>query len=116
MKTGNDWTNQASFISSQNVADFTSEKYWDEFFLTLPNRKQPFEWYADWKDFKNLVFRQLLTNGIEIKHIKDLAVLVIGCGNSTLSEQLVDSGMHLTDTNVQLVTKRCRAGLNVYCL
>lgn len=62
-------------------SDFASEEYWNEFFQK--RGKTPFEWYGE--------FWQLA--GTICNYIKKTdKLLIIGCGNSSLSADLYDSG------------------------
>ena len=59
---------------------FQVKDYWDKFFQ---NRSSPFEWYGEYLDLCHVLH----------KYIKQQnKILVIGCGNSKLSEDLYDVG------------------------
>ena len=63
-------------------AEFSSSSYWQEFFS---KRKEAFEWYGDYGSLC----------GILHKYVKmSDKLLVPGCGNSKLSENLYDAGIH----------------------
>ena len=61
-------------------ADFSSKKYWQQFFA---KRKSAFEWYCDTKLLYGVIQKYILQNN---------KILVPGCGNSTLGEDLFDTG------------------------
>lgn len=71
----------------QTLGDFTSKENWDNFF-TIRGHGDAFEWYAEWPELKDPL----------ISHLPSLSqsltpqILVPGCGNSSLSEQLYDAG------------------------
>ncbi|KAJ9541614.1 hypothetical protein OSB04_028120 [Centaurea solstitialis] len=74
---------QAELLST--LEDFTSKENWDKFF-SIRGTDDSFEWYAEWPQLHHLLLSQL--NGGEVQ------ILVPGCGNSRLSEQLYDAGFH----------------------
>lgn len=61
---------------------FKSKEYWDRFFL---KRKEAFEWYGDYFELSTILHKY--------SKVKD-DILVLGCGNSRLSEDLYDLGYH----------------------
>ena len=59
-------------------ADFQKADYWREFF---DKRQDPFEWYGTYWDLAHLF----------TKYVKQQdQILMVGCGNSELSEELYD--------------------------
>ncbi|CAF3972611.1 unnamed protein product [Rotaria sp. Silwood2] len=72
------------------VDEFRSRDYWDQFFDKVG--QEAFEWYSDFIDLANVL----------CKYIKSRdEVLVIGCGNSTLSNDLYDTGIeHITNIDL----------------
>ena len=56
--------------------DFASKDYWKDFF---DKRKDPFEWYGTYWDLAYL-FKKYVKQSDQI--------LMVGCGNSELSEEL----------------------------
>ncbi|CAF3414947.1 unnamed protein product [Rotaria sp. Silwood1] len=72
------------------VDEFRSRDYWDQFFDKVG--REAFEWYSDFIDLANIL----------CKYIKSRdEVLVIGCGNSTLSNDLYDTGIeHITNIDL----------------
>ncbi|XP_061439972.1 eEF1A lysine and N-terminal methyltransferase [Rhineura floridana] len=65
----------------RRVRDFASSDYWERFFRERGGRA--FEWYREWKELRTLLGRYLRPRD---------SILVVGCGNSELSEQLYDEG------------------------
>jgi len=61
---------------------FRQRRYWDDFFAKRGSRA--FEWYGGWADIK----APLLAIGAGTGRI-----LVVGCGNSSLSAEMYDAGM-----------------------
>ncbi|CAF1187438.1 unnamed protein product [Rotaria sordida] len=72
------------------VDEFRNRDYWDQFFDKVG--REAFEWYSDFIDLANIL----------CKYIKSRdEVLVIGCGNSTLSNDLYDTGIeHITNIDL----------------
>ncbi|CAM6106352.1 unnamed protein product [Calypogeia fissa] len=70
----------------KTLSEFSDPKYWDAFFKARGGR--PFEWYGDWK-----LISKLLTAKCELKaNNSEQKILIPGCGNSTLSEDMYDAG------------------------
>ena len=64
---------------------FQLKHYWDKFFA---RRDSPFEWYGEYADLCHVLH----------SYVKPAnKTLVVGCGNSKLSEQLYDAGYHAID-------------------
>ncbi|XP_053247141.1 eEF1A lysine and N-terminal methyltransferase isoform X4 [Podarcis raffonei] len=70
--------------------DFASSDYWERFFRERGGRA--FEWYGEWQDLRASLGRYLRPRD---------SILVAGCGNSELSEQLYDEG-YQDITNVDI--------------
>nr|XP_034978267.1 eEF1A lysine and N-terminal methyltransferase isoform X2 [Zootoca vivipara] len=70
--------------------DFASAGYWERFFRERGGRA--FEWYGEWQDLRASLGRYLRPRD---------SILVAGCGNSELSEQLYDEG-YQDITNVDI--------------
>ncbi|CAI5776318.1 eEF1A lysine and N-terminal methyltransferase isoform X3 [Podarcis lilfordi] len=70
--------------------DFASSGYWERFFRERGGRA--FEWYGEWQDLRASLGRYLRPRD---------SILVAGCGNSELSEQLYDEG-YQDITNVDI--------------
>lgn len=69
-----------SQLLPKSKSHFAREEYWDKFFKY---RKDSFEWYAEYEHLKPLLNRYIKQND---------CLLVIGCGNSSLSADLYDFG------------------------
>ena len=66
-------------------AEFQQQQYWEKFFS---KRSAPFEWYGQYTDLCDVLH----------KYAKPTSqILVVGCGNSKLSEDLYDAGFHRID-------------------
>ncbi|XP_062306207.1 eEF1A lysine and N-terminal methyltransferase [Osmerus eperlanus] len=74
----------------RTAEEFSSAEYWERFFKK--RGEKAFEWYGDYNKLC----------GVLHKYIKPRdKVLVVGCGNSELSEQLYDVGYrHLTNIDI----------------
>ena len=68
---------------------FQLKSYWEQFFS---KRSTPFEWYGEYTDLCHILH----------KYIKVASkTLVVGCGNSKLSEDLYDAGI-IDITNIDI--------------
>ena len=65
--------------------EFQVKEYWDSFFS---KRSKAFEWYGEYADLCHVLHKYLKSS---------CRILVVGCGNSKLSEQLYDAGFQLID-------------------
>ncbi|XP_054835158.1 eEF1A lysine and N-terminal methyltransferase [Eublepharis macularius] len=65
----------------RRAQDFGSAGYWERFFRERGERA--FEWYGEWEELREPLGRYLRPRD---------SILVVGCGNSELSEQLYDEG------------------------
>ncbi|XP_026542706.1 methyltransferase-like protein 13 [Notechis scutatus] len=74
---------EALRLLPRDARDFASSEYWDRFFRKRGERA--FEWYGEWSGLGPTLGRYL--------RLRD-SILVVGCGNSELSEQLYDEGYH----------------------
>ena len=68
-----------SKLLPKSVHQFAEEDYWNKFFK---NRKE-FEWYAEYNHLKDVFNKYIKFND---------SLLIIGCGNSSLSAELYDYG------------------------
>ncbi|KAM3619657.1 uncharacterized protein V6R79_011431 [Siganus canaliculatus] len=74
----------------RTAEEFSSAEYWERFFKK--RGEKAFEWYGDYNKLCGVLHKY-----IKIQH----KVLVVGCGNSELSEQLYDVGYkHLTNIDI----------------
>lgn len=64
----------------KSVEDFSSKRYWDSFFR---KRQNAFEWYGEYSDLCDVLHKYCKP--------KD-RILIAGCGNSQLSQDLYDVG------------------------
>ncbi|KAL8178099.1 UNVERIFIED_CONTAM: Methyltransferase-like protein 13 [Gekko kuhli] len=65
----------------RRAQDFGSAGYWERFFRERGERA--FEWYGEWEELREPLERYLRPRD---------SILVVGCGNSEMSEQLYDVG------------------------
>ncbi|GBG27793.1 Methyltransferase-like protein 13 [Hondaea fermentalgiana] len=82
---------EALKLLPQTHQQFATRTYWDQFFNKLrekDGRDGAFEWYGAWSDFAGQVER--MPSKAASRDATD--VLVVGCGNSTLSEDMYASG------------------------
>lgn len=70
--------------------EFSSQKYWDIFFSK--RKEDPFEWYGEYPQLAPLLHKYITP--------KD-NLLIVGCGNSTLSVDLHTAGIRLGNEMVQ---------------
>ncbi|GAB2295689.1 hypothetical protein Dimus_029843 [Dionaea muscipula] len=96
----------------ETLGDFTSKDNWDKFF-TIRGSGDSFEWYAEWPQLRDPLLSLLHQSppssadaaspcasndashpqpSSAVPREVDLQILVPGCGNSRLSEQLYDAG------------------------
>ena len=61
-------------------AEFQLKEYWDSFFS---KRSKSFEWYGEYTDLCHVLHKYLKASS---------RILMVGCGNSRLSEDLYDAG------------------------
>lgn len=65
--------------------EFQVKEYWDNFFS---KRSKAFEWYGEYVDLCHVLHKYLKSSS---------RILVVGCGNSKLSEELYDAGFQSID-------------------
>ncbi|XP_062251069.1 eEF1A lysine and N-terminal methyltransferase [Platichthys flesus] len=74
----------------RTAEEFSSAEYWERFFKKRGDKA--FEWYGDYNTLCGVLHKYI--------KVQD-QVLVVGCGNSELSEQLYDVGYkHLTNIDI----------------
>lgn len=66
----------------RNHEQFNQKEYWDEFFIKT--KKEAFEWYGGYNDIKSYFYNNKIP--------KNVKILIIGCGNSNLSNDMYDDG------------------------
>jgi len=71
------------------MAQYGKVEYWEERYTRDP---EPFDWYQRWAGVKDT-----FTQFIQASH----NILVVGCGNSRLSEELYEEGYH-NITNIDI--------------
>ncbi len=69
----------------KSAEEFQLKQYWDKFFT---KRSSAFEWYGEYTDLCHVLHKYLKPTN---------KILVVGCGNSKLSEALYDVGFHYID-------------------
>jgi 2-polyprenyl-3-methyl-5-hydroxy-6-metoxy-1,4-benzoquinol methylase len=71
--------------------EFRSREYWDAFFHERQRSGGGvFEWYGDWRDVQSTLMPRLMK--APSRSPADVSVLVVGCGNSSLSADMYDAG------------------------
>ena len=68
-----------------DVQEFQKKEYWDRFFT---KRSSAFEWYGEYTDLCHVLHKYLKSSS---------RILMAGCGNSKLSEDLYDAGFKSID-------------------
>ncbi|GFR89168.1 methyltransferase-like protein 13 [Elysia marginata] len=63
-------------------SEFSSPDYWERFFKR--RGKIPFEWYGEYPQLHHIIHKYISPSN---------TVLVVGCGNSALSENMYDNGL-----------------------
>lgn len=69
----------------RSTAEFQRKEYWEKFFA---KRSVPFEWYGEYIDLCHVLHKYIKRSN---------RVLMAGCGNSRLSEDLYDAGFENID-------------------
>eukprot|EP00928_Gymnodinium_smaydae_P072785 TRINITY_DN56083_c0_g1_i1.p1 TRINITY_DN56083_c0_g1~~TRINITY_DN56083_c0_g1_i1.p1 ORF type:complete len:208 (+),score=50.63 TRINITY_DN56083_c0_g1_i1:94-717(+) len=62
------------------MAQYGKVEYWEERYTRDP---EPFDWYQRWAGLKDTLLEYIRTNN---------AILMLGCGNSRLSEEMYEEG------------------------
>ncbi|KAI8779458.1 methyltransferase-like protein 13 [Biomphalaria glabrata] len=81
--------------------EFSNPDYWDNFFKK--RGKIPFEWYGEYPQLQFVLHKYISPSNI---------VLVVGCGNSALSETMYDNGLQklvnidISDTVIRQMSER----------
>ncbi|CAG8836539.1 40059_t:CDS:2, partial [Gigaspora margarita] len=72
-------------VIPDDVSSYRIREYWNQRYSKEPSNTT-FDWFKTYKDLKPS-FDEHLQN-------KDVSILMLGCGNSTLSEDMYDAGYH----------------------
>lgn len=72
-------------LPKSDVGEFQEKRYWDSFFT---KRTSAFEWYGEYTDLCHVLHKYLKSSS---------RILMAGCGNSKLSEDLYDAGFEGID-------------------
>ncbi|KAH7335418.1 S-adenosyl-L-methionine-dependent methyltransferase [Rhizoctonia solani] len=64
---------------------YEGKEYWDERYQSEEGQ-QPFDWFKSYKEIKEIL--EVYIPG------RDVRILMLGCGNSTLSEDMYQDGYH----------------------
>jgi ubiquinone/menaquinone biosynthesis C-methylase UbiE len=74
------------------MAQYGKPEYWEERYTRDP---EPFDWYQRWAGLKDVLMEYVQTNH---------QILMLGCGNSRLSEEMYEEGFHnVTNVDISLV-------------
>jgi SAM-dependent methyltransferase len=86
-------------FTPRNNKPYTTKAYWDYRF----RREESYDWLAKWGDIRDMVLE-------EVPPAKFGRVLVLGCGNSDMSEGMSGDGYgHVTSTDIsEVVIERMR--------
>ena len=72
-------------------------KYWDK---RYDNKVDTFEWAASWDAVRQDIFQ----HAIGSQNLSTIKVLNVGCGNSTLPEEMYDEGiLHIFNIDISQV-------------
>lgn len=83
------WRTSEMNLLPRAHTQFQLKSYWDKFFS---KRSTPFEWYGEYVDLCHVIHKYVKSGN---------KTLVVGCGNSKLSEDMYDAG--ITDiTNIDI--------------
>lgn len=89
-------------LPKSNAQEFQRKEYWDIFFS---KRTSAFEWYGEYTDLCHILHKYLKPSS---------RILMAGCGNSKLSEDLYDAGFEGIDNiDISSVVIRQKQSSNV---
>jgi hypothetical protein len=74
----------------KNYSQFKDKIYWDSFFKNLKHQ-DPFEWYGSFQNYRENIFLVLMQLSQSNNKCKNFTVANVGCGNSTLAQDIIDS-------------------------
>ncbi|PKC14635.1 S-adenosyl-L-methionine-dependent methyltransferase [Rhizophagus irregularis] len=92
-------------ILPDDVTEYRTKEYWEKRYSKEPPEIS-FDWFKSYKELKPL-FDVHLPN-------KNVSILVLGCGNSALSEDMYDDGYHnitnidFSETVIENMRLRCK--------
>merc|ERR1711865_875498 len=95
--------------ATNSMAQYGQVAYWDE---RYKNDKEVFDWYQRYEGIKNIITRYVEP---------DSRVLMVGCGNSRLSEEMYEdnisniTNIDISETCIVDMKKRCVAMENMRC-
>ncbi|KAK8790051.1 hypothetical protein WA158_006831 [Blastocystis sp. Blastoise] len=72
----------ATELIPNKITDFATKSFWNSAFMFM---EDSFDWYGDWEDMKEIISPYMS---------RQHKILMVGCGNSNLSEQLYKAGYH----------------------
>ena len=75
----------STLLPKSSAQEFQQKGYWDSFFK---KRGSAFEWYGEYTDLCHILHKYLKPSS---------KILMVGCGNSLLSESLYDAGFEGID-------------------
>eukprot|EP00746_Dinoflagellata_sp_MGD_P160415 gnl/MRDRNA2_/MRDRNA2_87151_c0_seq1.p1 gnl/MRDRNA2_/MRDRNA2_87151_c0~~gnl/MRDRNA2_/MRDRNA2_87151_c0_seq1.p1 ORF type:complete len:214 (+),score=49.96 gnl/MRDRNA2_/MRDRNA2_87151_c0_seq1:86-727(+) len=77
------------------MAQYGKPEYWEERYTRDP---EPFDWYQRWAGLKDTLLEYVQTNH---------TILMLGSGNSRLSEEMYEEGFHnITNIDISLVVTK----------
>ncbi|GES86083.1 S-adenosyl-L-methionine-dependent methyltransferase [Rhizophagus clarus] len=92
-------------VLPDDVIEYRTKEYWEKRYSKEPSEIS-FDWFKTYKELKPL-FDVHLPN-------KNVSILMLGCGNSTLSEDMYDDGYHnitnidFSETVIENMRIRCK--------
>ena len=82
-------------VSPATMAQYGKSEYWEERYTRDP---EPFDWYQRWAGLKDILLEYVTTQN---------AILMLGAGNSRLSEEMHEEGFHnITNIDSSLVVTK----------
>merc|ERR1712187_808228 len=82
-------------LAFNNMAQYGKSEYWEERYTRDP---EPFDWYQRWAGLKDTLLKYL-------EHTS--AILMLGAGNSRLSEEMWEEGLHnITNIDISMVVTK----------
>ena len=77
------------------MAQYAMSEYWEERYTRDP---EPFDWYQRWAGLKDILLEYVTTQN---------TILMLGAGNSRLSEEMYEEGFHnITNIDISLVVTK----------